>query len=97
MPRKGTLDEIDDIFYRGEILAKISERLGKECEDVGEVIHDTYWSAGFTIRYVYLKIRCTGEDEDIILYAPMARLEDNYVEVYNVDEAVEKALKALAK
>jgi hypothetical protein len=93
--------EMDDSFFQTEILQRIEERLKTECEIADKIAVETVWPLGKIIDFVYLKIKCNNQNQDIILYAPIARVYNEsgkyYAEMYTVDEAVYKAFASLAK
>jgi hypothetical protein len=90
-------DITEEVFYLVDILRGIESRIGRECE-----IEDTpqvtiYWSGGFEVRDLDIKIRCKreNEDEDVILVETIGKIyvsggEVEDVELYPVEEVVEK-------
>jgi hypothetical protein len=77
---------LDDPFYQAEILEKIEDKIGRECEIEDIPFSQIYWSGGFEIYNVDIKLRCMGktEEDDVVLTATMGRV------YYNGDEAVDE-------
>jgi len=93
------LEKIISKPYMEEVLSFINKKTKRECELEDKIIHTSYWSAGFEVDYVFLKIKC--KEGDVTLYAPVAYVMRDgnqiYIRQYTVKEAVSKALNALAK
>ena len=87
--------ELEEIFYFADILRAIEDKIRMECEY--EDIRQTtiYWSAGFEVRNLDIKIRCKG-NEDIILVETVGKIYINgdiSGELYPVEEVVQKLLE----
>jgi len=87
-----------DPFYQAEILSAIENKLGRECEIEDTPFEQIYWSAGYEIIEVDIKIRCKGqtENDDVVLTETIGRIYcngDEVTEVRSVDEVVNALLR----
>jgi len=90
-------DITEEIFYFVDILRGVEDKIGTECEIENTPQVTIYWSVGFEIRDLDIKIRCKkeNENEDIILVETIGKIyisddEVKDVELYPVEEVVEK-------
>ena len=90
----------EDPFYQAEILSRVEKALGRDCEIEDVTFEKVYWSGGYEIRGVNMKIRCKGanEGDDVILVATIGRLHEEggkvvNFETYQISKVVDELLK----